>query len=115
MVNSSFDFAKEIVNFNPKGLHMASFDVTSLFTNIPLNETIDIILSEMFDNPNNSKFIETSEFDIENKFFKCHLPGNENETYYFNKDQMRKLLELATLDNYFFFNGSIYRWGSNAL
>ena len=32
MVNSSFDFAKEIVNFNPKGLHMASFDVTSLFT-----------------------------------------------------------------------------------
>ena len=107
MVNSSFDFAEEIVGFNPKGL--ASFDVTSLFTNIPLNETIDIIISEIFDNPLNSKFIETFEFDIETKFFKCYLPGNENETYYFKRDQMRKLLELATLDNYFFFNENIYR------
>ena len=43
------------------------------------------------------------------KVFKCNFPGNENETYYFNKDQMRKLLELDTLGNYFFFNGSIYR------
>jgi hypothetical protein len=29
---------------------MASFDVTSLFTNIPLNETIDIISNRLFSN-----------------------------------------------------------------
>ena len=34
-VHSSFEFAKEIVEINARGLHMASFDVTSLFTNIP--------------------------------------------------------------------------------
>ena len=55
MVNSSFNFVKEIVAFSLKGLHMACFNVTSLCTNIPLNETIYIIISEIFDNPNNSK------------------------------------------------------------
>ena len=42
-------------------------------------------------------------------FFKCFLPGNENEISYFNKDQMREFLELAPLDNYFFFSDTIYK------
>ena len=105
MVYSSFDLDKEIVDFNPNGLHMASFDVSLLFTNILLNETIDIIISEVFDNPMNSKFIETFEFGIETKFFKCCLPWDQNEPYYFKRDQ--KSRPLWTIDN--LTNENIYR------
>ena len=41
-------------------------------------------------------------------FFKCHVPGNQNEKYY-KKDKLREFLELVTLDNYFFFNGIFYK------
>ena len=42
-VKDSFTFARELSNLDANGLFMASFDVKSLFTNIPLKETIDII------------------------------------------------------------------------
>ena len=36
---------------------MSSFDVESLFTNIPLNETIDIVITKLFNNsPSCMKF-----------------------------------------------------------
>ena len=38
------------LNFNSSSVVMASFDVTSLFTNIPLDETIDIISNCVFAN-----------------------------------------------------------------
>ena len=38
-VKNSFDFAEEVVNYD-HNLYMASLDVESLFTNIPLEETI---------------------------------------------------------------------------
>ena len=91
---------------NAHGLHMASFDVTSLFTNIPLHETIDIIISEIFENPQYSNLIECFRNE---KYFKCFLPDNESEISYFNKDQIREFLELATFDNYFFFSDTIYK------
>ena len=49
----SFTFVKDIkeVSFNNKFL--VSFDVNSLFTNIPLNETIDIAVDLIFKNRNN--------------------------------------------------------------
>ena len=40
-INNWGPFCKEIVNQDPE-LFMASFDIHSLFTNIPLDETIDI-------------------------------------------------------------------------
>ena len=43
----SFAFAAEIRNQNP-GLYMSSFDVDSLFTNIPLDETIEICVKKLF-------------------------------------------------------------------
>ena len=39
-VKYSFDFAEEVVNYD-HNLYMASLDVESLFTNIPLEETIN--------------------------------------------------------------------------
>ena len=47
-VKDSFDFAKEILQQN-SDCFMASLDITSLFTNIPLDETINICSNESFD------------------------------------------------------------------
>ena len=46
-VYDSFSFASEVSKFNSKNL-MASLDVDSLFTNIPLEETIDNIINDLF-------------------------------------------------------------------
>ena len=45
VVKDSFTFVEEICNFPNENYVMASFDVTSLFTNIPIGETCDIIMS----------------------------------------------------------------------
>ena len=51
-IPSTLNFAKELVNFDLSShsseVVFASFDVTSLFTNIPVQETIDIILDRLF-------------------------------------------------------------------
>ena len=47
-VKDSFDCAKEILQQN-SNCFMASLDLTSLFTNIPLDETINICLNESFE------------------------------------------------------------------
>ena len=47
-VKESVDFAKEILQQN-SDCFMASLDITSLFTNIPLDETINICSNESFD------------------------------------------------------------------
>ena len=52
MVKDSFSFVQELLNlnFNSSSVVMASFDVAPLFTNIPLDETIDIISNCVFAN-----------------------------------------------------------------
>ena len=48
----TFSFVKQILNlpFNTNNVIMVSFDIKSLFTNIPLDETIDIIVNKCFSN-----------------------------------------------------------------
>ena len=46
-VKDSFTFAEELQSFDSK-LVMASFDTESLFTNIPLKETIDLCVENLF-------------------------------------------------------------------
>ena len=48
-VKNSFQFAEEIREQDPT-LTMGSLDVDSLLTNIPLNETIDICVNQLFEN-----------------------------------------------------------------
>ena len=45
-VKDSFSFAKEITNYD-SSLFMASLDVESLYTNIPLKETINNFVSDL--------------------------------------------------------------------
>ena len=48
-VKDSFSFVSEITPFQEDGnLVMASFDVSSLFTNIPLDESVDLCVDLLF-------------------------------------------------------------------
>ena len=77
-----FEFSCDILNQNPN-LFMAILGVDSLFTNILLNETINIIIEKFF---------------------------SENETVHnFNKGQFKCFLTLATKDYYFLFDEELYQ------
>ena len=83
MLKDTFDFVNKITNINPdQDKYMASFDVESLFTNIPTNETIKIILDLAF------KDIET-------------FNG-------LNRSELEKLLTICTQESHFQFNGEIF-------
>ena len=58
-VKDSFTFAQEISSFQSSDKFiMASFDIKSLFTNIPLDETIDIAANSL--NSDNNSFLSLS-------------------------------------------------------
>ena len=61
---------------------MASFDVDSLFTNIPLDETIEICVKKLF--------------------------GRKHKYKGFNKSEFCSLFQYAVKDNLIFFNGKYY-------
>ena len=46
----SFSFVKEVQEVSVSDCFMVSYDVCSLFTNIPLKETIDLAVDIIFDN-----------------------------------------------------------------
>ena len=62
---------------------MGSLDVDSLFTNIPLDETIDIWVNQLFENTDT-------------------VEG-------FTKSELKQLLSLATKESYFIFNGFLQK------
>ena len=80
-INDSFSFVNEIVSIPDSDSYvLASFDIKSLFTNIPLDETV-AIATESFFNSSNRKFTK--------KFFS-------------------ELLTSAVKDIIFLFNGKTY-------
>ena len=80
-VKDSFHFAEEIVD--QQYIFMGSLDVDSLFTNIPLEETIEICTNELF---------------------------KESETVEgLSKTEFKELLSLATKDSHFIFDGTLYK------
>src|ERR1700761_3988663 len=84
-VTDAFSFANEIQQRVDHDKHfMISLAIESLFTNVPVRETIDIILSKF--NPNDS----------------CIYHG-------FNRKDFQTLLELAVDDSFFSFNNKLYR------
>ena len=81
-VKDSFSFAADIVKQDPS-LYMSSFDVDSLFTNIPLDETINICVEKLFTNKRKIKGL--------------------------TKNQCKELLSLATKQSFFVFNHVYYK------
>ena len=83
-VRNSAAFSYEIRNLSHSyPVYMASFDVKSLFTNIPLDETIEICTNASFNGLDN--FMD------------------------FTKRQFKSLLELAVKECIFLFNNSYYK------
>ena len=83
-IQNSYNFSKEIVQSLDSHNYMVSYDIESLFTNIPLEETIDIILKKLF--------------PTSNTFF-----------HGFNRKNFKELLELAIYDSHFLFNDKLYK------
>ena len=81
-VKDSFTFVDEILTQN-SDLYMASLDVDALFTNIPLDETIDICVKKLFKTPD------------------ALVKG-------ISKNDFRDLLNLATKESFFTFNNKFY-------
>ena len=81
-VIDSFHFAEEICQ-QDSNLHMVSLDVDSLFTNIPLDETIDICADNLYNDNENPPNIPKHDF--------------------------RNLLNIATKESFFMFNNKYYK------
>ena len=86
-VTDIFEFADEIRELEISNGHiLVSYDVSSLFTNVPLDETIEILANRAFDND----------------WF--------NSTYDLNltKTDLVDLLSVATKGQLFQYNGALY-------
>lgn len=81
-IHNSFEFGKEVLQQDPS-LFMASLDVEALFTSLPLLETIDICINELFENK-----------DTVNNM---------------NRDEFKTFLEFATNEPWFIFNEQFFR------
>ena len=65
----TFSFVSQIKNANLSKKFLVSYDVTSLFTNIPLQETIDIAINLIFNhNPN----LNITRKELKKLFFLLH-------------------------------------------
>lgn len=86
-VNDVFDFAKKLqsLQLSPNDIFI-SYDVESLFTNVPVDETIDIIVDKAFQD---NWFNETNDLNI-------------------TRDQLKELLEIATKNQLFTFQDQLY-------
>ena len=86
-ITDTFEFVNEVnaLTLND-GDVLVSYDVSSLFTNVPLDETIHILADKAF----------------ANDWF------NETHHLYLSKQDLVDLLEGATKDQLFLFNGQLY-------
>ena len=80
-INDTFTFVNEINNINSNNKFMTSFDIVSLYTNIPLNETIDLAVN----------IIKTNEPNLK-----------------INHKELKKLFLFATAETHFLFENNIY-------
>ena len=79
----TFTFVQDIQSLSMFGKFMVSFDVESLFTNIPLEECIDQAVNYISE-------------------------GNPDLTCKLTESELRSLFTVATAQTHFLFNGSFY-------
>ena len=80
-IKDSFSFAKEVLEFDAS-LFMASFDIKSLFTNIPLTETLNLCVQNLYRN-------------------QTHV-GNLTQSSFYS------LLKITMFESFFIFDGKFY-------
>ena len=80
-IKDSFSFVEEFNNLDNNNKFLISFDIQSLFTNVPLAETLDIAVN---------------------------LIHTNNTNFPVSKTDLKKLFLFATSETHFLFNGSYY-------
>ena len=80
-VHDSISFALEVVNFNANCI-MASLDIESLFTNIPLDETLGNCIKGLF--------------------------SNNDTVHNFIKEDLKEILKFASYESFFTFDSEHY-------
>ena len=80
-LKDSFEFAEDIVR-QDSSLFMTSFDVESLFTNIPLEDTINLCVTKMY--------------------------KKKRKVHGLSKSQFKELLGISTKQSFFMFNNTFY-------
>ena len=84
-IKNSYEFSTYINSIEDSSKYvMCSFDVESLFTNIPLDETIEIILANLF-------------------------PNADSIFHNFSRSDFKSLLNLATKSSTFLFDSRLYK------
>ena len=82
-LENTFQFVNQVRHCELKDLYMVSFDVRSLFTNIPLNKTIKICLDRLYS-------------------------GNSDIRPNIPEKTLEQMLRLCVTDNTFVFDGKVY-------
>ena len=83
-ISSTTEFIEKIKNLKVDNNHeMISFDVSNLFTNVPLDFTIDLVLKKVY----NKKMIKTK----------------------LKREELRELLKMCTKELHFTFDGKTYQ------
>ena len=84
-LRNSYEFFNDLKTIRlDEESYIVSLDITSLYTNVPLKETIEILTTLIYDQNNES-------------FRNC------------SKREFQTLLELTTMDTFFFFNNTYYK------
>ena len=81
-LKDSFEFVS-MIDKQDHNSFMCSFDIDSLFTNVPLEETIEIVIKNVF--------------------------GRKRKINGLSKSDFRDLLKLTTMSTVFYFNGNYYK------
>ena len=104
MLRDTFDFVNKVFEEElATNVHLISFDIESLFTNIPTGETIEIILNKIFTQPEPDK----------EKTGKPGRPTNPDRSLFqkFNgltRSEFKQLLTKCTKSSHFIFNDKYY-------
>ncbi|CAF3164199.1 unnamed protein product [Rotaria sp. Silwood2] len=96
IITNTFDFVTKLhsLRFNPTQIKLVSFDITSLFTKVPLIRTIELILLKMYGPEHTCTY---SEKQREDWCTNCK-----------NRYEMKCLLETSTKETHFTFDNKIY-------
>ena len=81
-MKDSFSFAKEVLEFDAS-LFMTSFDIKSLFTNIPLTERLNLCVQKLYRN-------------------QTHVGNLTQNSFY-------SLLKITIFESFFIFDGKFYK------
>ena len=96
IVNDTFKFVSELNKkiIKDEKIRMVSFDVTSLFTKIPLEQTIELILDRMYGSKHDCQI------KVKKKVGYCNKCKYRNE--------LKESLMICTKDSHFVSNGAVY-------